>query len=121
MGIIYSNPLLVIAATGADDTSHGCFLPRAPPAMEPVIIQHQIHDRDGTGRVFMGQALQSFSRKASGIGLGAFAVGLCRSFCALLDSFVLPKIKYSKNVSRARRPKPEFRLAVTHLSRKYEV
>ncbi|KAI9856310.1 MAG: hypothetical protein M1813_009146 [Trichoglossum hirsutum] len=53
MGLVYRNALFTISATGASDTSVGCFTRHTPMLMQPVKLDYRSHDGKRKGRMFM--------------------------------------------------------------------
>jgi len=65
MSLVYSNSILTIAATGANDSSQGCFLPRKPPAVEPVVLEYPLHGTMEIGKLFIAPRLATFDESIS--------------------------------------------------------
>ena len=69
MGLLSSNSILTIAATGADDSNEGYFVPRNVSVIEPVILKYPIESAFEVGRIFLTPRQATFdesvSRKAS--------------------------------------------------------
>lgn len=53
MGLVYSNSILTIAATGANNSNEGCFLPRKTSEVEPVMLKYPIDNSSEVGRLFL--------------------------------------------------------------------
>ena len=65
MGFVYSNSILTIAATGADDSNEGCFLPRNAPETQPVMLNYPIDSASEVGRIFLTPRRAKFDESVS--------------------------------------------------------
>ncbi|MCJ1355344.1 MAG: hypothetical protein MMC33_005335 [Icmadophila ericetorum] len=65
MSPVYSNSILTIAATGANDSSEGCFLPRNAPDIDPVMLEYPIDNTSEVGKIFFMPRLATFDESVS--------------------------------------------------------
>lgn len=65
MGSVYSNSILTIAATGADDSNEGCFLPRNASEIGPVMLKYPIDNSSEVGSIFLTPRRATFDESIS--------------------------------------------------------
>lgn len=65
MSLVYSNSTLTIAATGANDSTEGCFLSRNAPEIEPVMLEYPIDSALEVGRIFLTPRRATFDESVS--------------------------------------------------------